>query len=200
MKGSDPDSPTSAPHSPDSRRCDVAVATAWGAAEATFFFLVPDVWLTRLALKDRASSLLLPFAGALAGALAGGALLHLLAGSGSAAGLLRAMDFVPAIDATLIQRAGNDLQHSGWPALFRGALTGTPYKLYAVHAGAGAMSLFSFLAVSVVARGARFALTLALTLGVKHLFLRRTSLRTALTLHAVVWSIFYLCYFAAFRG
>ena len=37
---------------PANRLRDHAVAAAWGAAEATFLPVVPDVWISRVALRD----------------------------------------------------------------------------------------------------------------------------------------------------
>ncbi|GEM_PF-3959884 len=47
------------------------VALAWGFAEATLFFIVPDVWLTLVA-RERLRTGLIASLYSLAGALAGG--------------------------------------------------------------------------------------------------------------------------------
>ncbi len=41
-----------------------AAAAAWGFAEATLFFLAPDVYLTRIALRDWRGALLASLAAA----------------------------------------------------------------------------------------------------------------------------------------
>ena len=53
------------------------LAASWGAAEATLFFIVPDVLLSRMALQDRRRALQACL-WALAGALAGGTLVWML--------------------------------------------------------------------------------------------------------------------------
>ena len=50
------------------------IAGLWGFAEATFFFLVPDVWLSFLAIESFTQGVAGSFA-ALAGALNGGSLM-----------------------------------------------------------------------------------------------------------------------------
>ena len=49
-----------------------AAAFAWGFAEATLFFVVPDVWLTLIAVRRGLRPALVACGWALAGALAGG--------------------------------------------------------------------------------------------------------------------------------
>jgi hypothetical protein len=52
------------------------LAAAWGLAEATLFFLVPDILITWVALTSLRRALLSSL-WVLAGALAGGCLMHL---------------------------------------------------------------------------------------------------------------------------
>ena len=53
-----------------------AIALIWGFAEATLFFIVPDVWLT-LAGRDKLHRGLIVCLYSLAGALTGGTLMYL---------------------------------------------------------------------------------------------------------------------------
>src|SRR5699024_4595805 len=52
-----------------------AWAAAWGLAEGTFFFIVPDVWLSWVALQKPRTARKAALS-ALAGAMAGGAFVH----------------------------------------------------------------------------------------------------------------------------
>lgn len=174
------------------------LAFAWGLAEATVFFIVPDVLLTRLALKDFRSAWIASL-WAVGGALLGGTILYFAARHGLAPFLPDAFDRIPGISPGLIERTGTALQNQGLPALASGALAGQPYKLYAVHAGLQHVPFAAFIAASAAARLARFLLTSALvwTIG---LGLRRLSEKSRLRLHLGGWAAFYILYFRLMPG
>lgn len=130
------------------------VAVLWGFAEATVFFVVPDVWFSILARKELRPGLVACVYG-LAGALTGGGLLYLL-GQNYGPAVLEVMLRVPAVTADQAQAVANEMQEQGIGGLLLAPLTGTPYKLYAAQASATGISLSSFLLVSVPARLARF--------------------------------------------
>jgi membrane protein YqaA with SNARE-associated domain len=130
-----------------------AIAMLWGFAEATLFFVIPDVWITRVALRSRRESLV-AVAFAIAGAMAGGAIVYLW-GARDPAAVRAAFDALPAISPGLIDSIGARWQQLGVWAPLVGAFSGVPYKLYAAQA-AGFVGLPLFVALSVLARGARF--------------------------------------------
>ena len=105
------------------------------------------------------------------------------------------MDRVPAISAGMIDEAGAALESRGVMALAAGAISGTPYKIYAIHAGSLAISPVLFLAASFAARLARFAAVCALAYGVSRLLQRRFSLRAQQRIHTAAWVAFYIFYF-----
>lgn len=168
-------------------------AAAWGFAEATLFFIVPDVLLSLAVLRfgwRRAVALAVATA---CGALVGGALMYAW-GSRDAGGAEEALDLVPAIAPGMIATA-REAMTGAWPfELFVGSVSGTPYKVYAVEAGAAGLNLVGFLGVSAAARFARFAGTILLTeLG------RRILAAIGQTRRAqVVLSGFWLCLYAAY--
>lgn len=173
------------------------LAFAWGLAESTLFFIVPDVLLTRLALRDFRRALIASLWAA-AGALVGGTVLWFAARHGSTQFLLNAFDWIPGISRELIVRTAQSLDSQGYTALFTDALTGQPYKLYAVHAGAQDFPLAAFLAVSLVARLSRFLLTAGLVwLAGRALSQHTEAFR--LRLHAYGWFAFYTTYFVVMR-
>jgi membrane protein YqaA with SNARE-associated domain len=174
-----------------------ALAFSWGLAESTFFFLVPDVLLTRLALTDFRRALV-GCAYALAGALLGGTALWFAARNGGTQFLLNAFDWVPGISRVQIVRTAQALDAQGLLAMATGALAGQPYKLFAVHSGAQDISLGAFLAVSAVARLARFTLTASIA-WLAGRMLRHLSDASKLRLHFYFWLIFYSCYFVLMR-
>lgn len=170
-----------------------AGALAWGLAEATLFFIVPDVLLSALALS-RLRTALVACVWAMAGALAGGAAMYFW-GAAAGAEAWGLLDRVPAIDPAMQAGVRHSLAEEGLPALFLGPLTGTPYKLYAVAAGQQATDLWSFLAVSAPARAARFVLVCLLAYTVSRLLAPRYALPTRYGILAATWLLFYAGYF-----
>ncbi|SEL49417.1 hypothetical protein SAMN05428989_1774 [Pseudoxanthomonas sp. GM95] len=130
------------------------VALLWGFAETTLFFVIPDVWIGRCALRSRRAGLLAAGC-ALVGALIGGSLLYGLSLHGHAA-LLAVFDRLPAISAAMIAGVGQQLTSLGAPGVVLGGFSGVPYKLYAAQAHAAGIGLPVFLGFTVIARGLRF--------------------------------------------
>jgi membrane protein YqaA with SNARE-associated domain len=174
------------------------VAALWGFSEATLFFIVPDVFLTVVALRDRRAALLACGA-AVAGALAGGLLLYLW-GRADSSGATSALLAVPAIGRGMIQDVRNSLASTGLLALFLGPLKGTPYKIYAVASGDMRLSLPLFLLVSVPARGMRFLLVTFAASWASHGPLAAWPLGRKRVVAIAVWTVFYAVYFALKRN
>ena len=175
-------------------RRDEAVAALWGFAEATLFFLVPDVLLTAVALRDRRAALAASLWAA-AGALAGGALMWAW-GAAAPADAAAALEKVPAVAPAMLARVRDELLAHGWLAVVLGPTSGTPYKLYAATAGALGMPLAGLLAVSVPARLVRFAGLSLLVSALARGPLAGVAPRTLRRVHLVAWAAFYLVYFA----
>jgi membrane protein YqaA with SNARE-associated domain len=176
----------------------VLIAALWGFGEATLFFIVPDVFLTVVALRDRRAALLCCGA-AIAGALAGGLLLYRW-GQADPAGATSALLAVPAIGQGMIQDVRSSLASQGFVALFLGPLKGTPYKIYAVASGDIGLSLPAFLLVSIPARGVRF---LVMTLAASRASrgpLASWPLARKRVLTIALWTVFYTAYFALKRN
>jgi membrane protein YqaA with SNARE-associated domain len=174
------------------------LALVWGFAEATLFFVVPDVLLTFMALENRRTALVACGA-AVVGAVVGGYLMYSISHADADAATAM-LDAVPAISPAMIERVRSSLASSGAMALFLGPLTGTPYKIYAAQSGALGLGLPAFLLVSAPARGLRFA---ALVLGTSWVSTGRLppwSLRRKRLLLALLWVVFYAAYFATHSG
>lgn len=169
-----------------------AVSLAWGLAEATFFFIVPDVLLSRVVLRGW-KGCLRATAAAIVGALIGGAIMF---GWGAAypSQAMRFLDHVPAISIPMIDNAGARLEATGFPAYFKGAAAGVPYKVYAVHAGRLRVPFIRFMIASALARAARFLIVCGLASLIANA-LKRLSLTAKYRLHAVCWILFYVWYF-----
>jgi membrane protein YqaA with SNARE-associated domain len=130
------------------------VAAGWGLAEATLVFIVPDVWLTSVALGDRRQAL--DACGpAIAGALAGGAVMYYW-GRRHPAAAVAAVDAVPGISPATIARVEAALRTRGWWPMVVGTLTAVPYKIFAIKSGALGRPFGAFLVVSLFARALRF--------------------------------------------
>ena len=169
-------------------------AALWGFAEATLFFIVPDVLLTVVALENRRRAMRACGA-AVAGALAGGLLMYLW-GSLDEAGARTVLDAVPAIGPGMTEAVRSSLAHRGVLAVFLGPLTGTPYKIYAVLSGGMGIGLPVFLLVSVPARGVRFFTLTLLASWASRGPLGKCSVAQKRMLLLGFWLAFYIGYFA----
>lgn len=175
-----------------------AAGGLWGLAEATLFFIVPDVLLSAVALTSVRRALVIAV-WVLAGALVGGALMWAVGRTAPETGH-SLLVLLPAIDAGMVADVGEQLGTSGLPALFAGPVTGTPYKIYAVQSGQLGIGLVEFLLVSIPARMLRFvAVTLAVG-GVGRVLERWLGLRARRIVLALSWSAFYAWYFYTLRG
>lgn len=179
---------------------DHTVAVAWGAAEATVFFLVPDVWLSRVALTSPRRAFV-ACGTAVAGALAGGAATYVWARRVDPEASRAALRRIPAISGEMVDRCLAEVEESGNRVLLTGPAKGVPYKLYAWAAGVAGTSLPGFLAWSVPGRVPRFVAVTALTALLQEQAERRlgTELtqRLAPASHALAWIAFYSWYLNA---
>ncbi len=170
------------------------IAFAWGLAEATQFFVVPDVWLT-LAARRRLRPGLVAALHALAGALLGGTAMYLW-GQRRGVEALAAVLAVPAIDAPMAAWVAEALRTQGEVAVLWGPLKGVPYKLYAVQAAAAGVPLAGFLLISVPARLVRFLLVTTIAHYGLRLLARWRFPVTDTTVLIVCWVSFYAWYFS----
>lgn len=176
-------------------RQGIALAGLWGFAEGTLFFVVPDVLLSLAALCGGRRAL--PHVAAAVGGalLAGGVMVSWSAADHPAASA--AVRRVPFVRETMFARVDEGLESEGALALFRGSVTGIPYKIYAVEAP-GRMPAARFLAWTVPARAARFLLVWAL-FTILGAWLRRRypgNWRLLAVVHAALWIPFYLYYWS----
>jgi membrane protein YqaA with SNARE-associated domain len=178
----------------------MGIAFAWGVAEATLFFIVPDVYLGFVALVQWRRSLKAALAAA-AGAVLGGTLMYWLAGQ-NPAGMERMLDAVPLIDAPMIAGVRDSMSAERFLPVFKAPLTGTPYKIYAVQAGALGLPYLTFVAVTALARLERF-IPAALAFGVVGRILRPLAEKRAWALaagYALLWAGVYVSYALVVTG
>ena len=174
----------------------LAGALVWGFAEATFFFIVPDLLLTAAAvLFGLSRAFRLSVTAALAAAAGG--LLMALWGASDASTARAFLLSVPLVGEDLLLRVHGEMEGL-WPAgLTLGAITGAPFKIYAVEAGAASVNPLLFALAGFAARLARFSLAIGLTaLGVA--LARRLGLGCIVPYGlALVWAGIYAFYVGA---
>lgn len=171
----------------------ILIAGLWGFAEATFFFLIPDVFLSLVAL------LLWPrtwkhVLSAIVGAVLGGALLFHLAAADQQRTRL-AVARVPFIREYMFTKVDDGFRSQGLYALLSGSIGGIPYKLYAVEAPRFTQES-RFLLATPPARAVRFLLVWS-AFGLIAAWLRaRLALRTVhlLWIYSLVWIVVYAFY------
>jgi membrane protein YqaA with SNARE-associated domain len=171
-------------------------AFAWGFAEGSFFFVVPDVLLTLVALFSARDGFL-ACAATLAGELIAGALLYALAARHPAA-LRRFVDRVPFVRPFMWPHVRDDFEKLGWLAIRKGPMRGIPYKLYAVEAPRH-LSASVFLLASIPGRLERFLLLTAVASlpgWAFHNWIHRHP-AIAIAIHLSLWTAFYARYWSA---
>ena len=170
------------------------ISFLWGFAEATFFFLVPDIWLSRIAITNPKRAFTnLCFA--LTGALIGGAMMY-MAGSAMPDKMVHLLDKVPAISLMMIMSVKAQVSDHAIFSMFRGAITGIPYKIYAVMYGQFATPFGIFLIASALARSLRFAIVIALTCLLSRIAKKFTAEKNLNLIHAILWTGFYIFYWS----
>lgn len=174
----------------------------WSLAEATIFFIVPDVLLTGLIASDRADTRRQLIFGTLRviacvlGAVLGGWLLYEMAAADPQAAR-RLVLSVPFVGEPLMDRAEAMFPSGGLNAMVIGSLTGVPYKLFVVLAGEHHMPLSGFLLASVPARAVRFVIASAVAILLRLTLARRWPLGWRLGLVAAVWIVVYAAHWSS---
>ena len=170
-----------------------ALASFWGLAEATVFFIVPDVQLSWLALRSPKTGLVACLF-ALLGALIGGSVMWMW-GRSDPDTARAVVESLPAISSAMTAGVRQQLTDSGVAALFLGPLGGVAYKIYAVEAAHLGYGLAIFLLVSLPARLTRFVLVTSIAGAVSWTLRKRVSLRAVRSIHVAFWIVFYAWFF-----
>jgi hypothetical protein len=171
----------------------ILCAFLWGLAEATFFFVIPDVFLSFVACLSwpRTWKHILT---AIGGAVLGGALLFHWAEvnpGGAHASIAR----VPFIREHMLEKVDDGFRSRGLFSVFLGSVSGIPYKLYAVEAPKFSRER-DFLLATPPARAIRFLLVWFAFGSTAHWLKRRPGWTTGrlLVVHAVIWIVSYAIY------
>ena len=132
----------------------IIVSFIWGFAEATAFFIVPDVYMGFVALFNWRKGLSAAIA-ALLGAMLGGSVMYILA-MNNPVGMNSFLTHIPLIDTELVNDVANQTRTSGLTAVLTGPVRGTPYKIYAAQAGEQSLPFLYFVLMTIPARLERF--------------------------------------------
>jgi len=173
-------------------------AFAWGLAEATIFFIVPDVLLSAIGCRSvRAGLKAITFA--IFGALIGGTIMYFF-GEHSPEQSQSLLTKIPAIHPKLIERVQAQLSAHGLLAVLIGPTEGIPYKIYATEWGIRGGNLPAFLLTTIPARGIRFLISALLANGIAKAIQPWTKRRASIemTILTVFWILFYIFYFSIF--
>ena len=173
-------------------RPGLVTAFAWGVAEGSVFFLIPDIIITLTALFSLKRSLL-QMGCVVAGSLVAGIFLYQWSQVNYVAAKSMVLK-VPFVRGSMFDETQREFQISGLWALYAGPTRGIPYKVYAVQAPAFC-ALPVFLLASIPARLERLAISWVVFACVGYVFRKRKARRwTAILFHGVYWIIVYVGY------
>lgn len=182
----------------ESRRLTNSVAFGWGLSEAVLFFVIPDVLLTYVAVRQGVRRGLEAAGWAAAGAVIGG-LLAFAWGALDAGSVNQAMVALPAVDCEMLDTVTEQVEHHGPRALISGPLGGRPYKLYAAASGATGASPVALALWTIPGRLWRFVMLAWLSGSVTKLTTSRlTGLPpgTPVAAWAAVWILVYVAFWS----
>ncbi len=176
-----------------------AIAFIWGLAEATLFFIIPDVYLGLVALFNWRRGLWTPMA-TVSGAVVGGAIMYTLAANNGEA-MAQLLTRIPLIDSTMVRSVGEQLQAGGLIAMVIGPLQAIPYKIYAVQAGQQHLPFIPFLFITIPARLERILPVVVASAVVGVVFKKHIQRYTTLILAAygLLWAAIYVTYYLRLR-
>ena len=169
------------------------LAFAWGFGEAVLFFVIPDVFLTLVAIRFGFRRSFQGAVIATAGAVVGGLVVYAWAAVDPAF-LTSAMQLLPGIDQSMINAVGADVATNGNGALLAGPWQGRPYKLFALASGDMGLSPISLALLTIPGRLARFAVSVAVASYLRWFFARWMSEQTMIGLWAGFWALIYAGY------
>jgi hypothetical protein len=177
----------------------IIIAFLCGFAEATAFFIVPDVYLGFVALFNWRRGLSAMIA-ALIGAILGGSVMYVVA-MNNPSGLNLFLTRVPLIDTTLVNDVADKMRTDGLITLLHGPLRGTPYKIYAAQAGEQSLPFLYFLLMTIPALLERFLPVVLVFGGIGQWFGTFCENHTKFVVgsYALMWGIIYFVFIQYFN-
>jgi membrane protein YqaA with SNARE-associated domain len=173
----------------------LALGFLWGFAEATLFFIIPDVVIGWAALSGWRRGLRM-LGAAIAGAVLGGLVLYGFAATHAAAARA-AIDAVPFVHGAMLARVTADYERQGPSAILFAPGNGIPYKVYAALAPP-VTDPASFTLLTILARLERFlpGWLLFTVVGVRFRRWIAEHPRGAAGTYAAAWAIGYAIYWS----
>ena len=170
-------------------------AGLWGYAEATRFWLIPDILLAWITL-NRPRSIVASVIAATAGAVLGGVRMHKDAREEHAR-----LAEIPGINDALLLDAHERFASRGWVAVVRAPLDGIPYKVYATESGLAGKPLDELIAWTLLARLWRFILSATASALIGRVFSRSVRRSEGMWFGGTLgfWVFVYVRYFARLR-
>ena len=169
-------------------------AFLWGIAEATLFFIVPDVLLSYIGLKRGPRGALIASLWAAVGASIGGMIMYAWSARDPIAAS-NAVMAVPAISDAMAEMAAEDMRMNWFEATLIGPLSSTPFKLYAVIAPHLGVPLAAFAWAAIAARLPRFLIVSVGVAWVGRLIEPRLGPRAPFVILTGAWLLFYAAFF-----
>jgi membrane protein YqaA with SNARE-associated domain len=173
----------------------VLAAFLWGYAEATRFWLIPDILLGWVGLH-RPRSIVPSVIAATVGAVLGGIRMHQHAREEQPR-----LTEIPGISEAMLLDAHERFATRGWVAVVRAPVDGIPYKVYATESAVAGRPIVELIAWTFVARAWRFLLTAVVAAAVGSVFSRSVRRSEGGWLAATFgfWVFVYIRYFARIR-
>lgn len=171
------------------------IAFLWSLFEATFFFIIPDIWLSFTSLESLKKGFK-NIGFALLGALLGGVIMYII-GSYNISSLVTFLELIPDINSSRLLEVMESLKKEGLIAIFRGPIEGIPYKIYASYSGALGLNFLMFILISIPARAMRFVITVLITNLISKTVLRKRSLKSKKIILILIWIILNTIYFTS---
>lgn len=168
------------------------LAFLWGFAEATLFFIVPDVLLSLVGLQNLRKGTIAAIY-ALFGAVLGGIAMFVW-GMWQLERIVVVLDSIPAIrpkDLTLVH---DTLHQNGIRTILLGPLLGIPYKIYAAYAHQ-ITSILPFILISFPARIVRFLIMATAAPALLNRLFPSLSHKHRSRVMLTFWLLFYTGYF-----
>lgn len=186
-----------APSAPEIKRGFNLAALAWGFAEATLFFVVPDVILGWVGVRRGVRPAVIACLFAALGAMIGAAATYQWSAARPAEAAA-VIEQVPAIPAGAVADARDRMREGPWILVATlGSVSNQPFKLFAAAAPQAGISMPAFVAATPLIRLPRFVLN-AVAFGLIGAFLRRRgwSERRIAVLFVSGWTAFYALFWA----
>lgn len=173
------------------------IGAIWGFAEATLFFLVPDIWISLAALKSGKRALAICLAAAVGATLGGLLLFHLAKIDPNQ--IENLVLTVPGISPTTFETVRYLISANGmFFGMLEGAFSGIPYKVFVLDTAAAEAPASTLAVFTPAARLPRFLLVALAVWLIGRWVGNRLKPKGKARVCLALWLIFYSFYFYAF--